>query len=377
MSGPKETSIRPSVQRQARRHLSPLLSALQAACVQSSSSSSAQKDLEQLLVQLREELRRFEAAGDRRAGMLDAVRKADTCLTRLAAAITKAPTDAEVKSIESEISSLVAGSTVGSIESTRIRATGLLERRRRANAARQEAEVTVHVIRKLLSSDNRAPDAAAEAARKLADATKASIDRERALLRDTSREDLNLGSFDSKGHAAALDAAASSHVKGDLEAAARNIEEARAIRERSQVQAASVRQQITMRDELAAHLASVLERRNYDRCDSYLVEGPGGDERPLVIYAHNPAGKAHVRLTLPLNDQMTIEVDGVADGEEEICVDVLEAFQQALEETGDGLDVIDAGRATRELERSREKKRETTQIRQREPMRDSARERGP
>jgi hypothetical protein len=121
----------------------------------------------------------------------------------------------------------------------------------------------------------------------------------------------------------------------------------------------------------------VLERRNYDRCDSYLVEGPGGDERPLVIYAHNPAGKAHVRLTLPLNDQMTIEVDGVADGEEEICVDVLEAFQQALEETGDGLDVIDAGRATRELERSREKKRETTQIRQREPMRDSARERGP
>lgn len=377
MSGPKETSIRPSLQRLARRQLLPLLTALRSACAQGNASSSAQQELAQLVEQLRAELRSFNATGDKRSSMLDAVRTADAALTRLAASLANAPTAAEVQGVDTEVNRLLSGSLLGSIDSTQACVTKLLERRQRANAARREAEATVKVIRQLLAPENRAPDAAAEAARKMADTTKALIDDERALLRDTLREDLNLGCFDTTAHAAALEAAAASHAKGDLESAARKIEEARAIREVALVQAATVRQQIAMRDELAAHLARVLERRNYDRCDSYLVEGPGGDERPLVIYAHNPAGKAHVRLTLPLNDRMTVEVDGVADGEEEICFDVLKAFQQALEESGDGLDVIDAGRAIRALKRRRETQREPTRILQREPMRDPTRERGP
>jgi hypothetical protein len=93
-----------------------------------------------------------------------------------------------------------------------------------------------------------------------------------------------------------------------------------------------------------------------------LQPGPGGDERPLVIYAHNPSGTAHVRVTLMLDGELKIEVDGVPEGEEQVCVDVFEAFRKAVGESGDEFRMVDAGRATpfmrKEAEKMTERRRE-------------------
>jgi len=62
---------------------------------------------------------------------------------------------------------------------------------------------------------------------------------------------------------------------------------------------------------------------------------------------------------------MTVEVDGVAEGEEEICVDVLESFKKAVTDSGDEFVVHDAGRAAHFLERLREKSRQRQQERER------------
>jgi hypothetical protein len=128
-----------------------------------------------------------------------------------------------------------------------------------------------------------------------------------------------------------------------------------------------VRERIAQRQEVAKRLAAALEARNYDQVHSYYQGGaPGGDAAPLVLYANSPAGKGHVRVTLGIDASMVVEVDGVAEGEEEVCLDVLDAFARATAADGDQLVIDDYGRAR---ERAREQRREPESQRHRQQER--------
>jgi hypothetical protein len=121
-----------------------------------------------------------------------------------------------------------------------------------------------------------------------------------------------------------------------------------------------VRERIAQRQDVAKRLAAALEARNYDQVQAYYKDGaPGGDAAPLVLYANSPAGKGHVRVTLGIDASMVVEVDGVAEGEEVVCLDVLDAFARATAADGDQLVIDDYGRARESAsERDRERRRE-------------------
>ena len=350
MSGPKHTQVRPSPRRVARRQLSPLTTELEAARATLRESMArraahGQRDLDAALHALRAELAKFRGSPESRAALLDALRAAENCRSRLAAESATAPTPQDVESVLTEIDRLLSGGALGAIDSAASRARALLSRVAHVAAVEREADCTLATVNRLLDTANSATAEAEQAARQLLEAAKATIDAESHALAAEDQVLIELGSLRRSDHRSALDSARSRLEAGDPTGAAQLVDEARSMRIAAHLNGSTVRTRIEMRDELAGHLASTLRSKNYDECHAYLKAGPGGDERPLVIYANNPSGKAHVRITLPIDDEMTIEVDGVADGEEEICVDVLESFQRALEATGDGMDVIDAGRA--------------------------------
>jgi len=371
MSGPKHTGYRPSPRRLARRQLAPLAAALGAARASlqelpDQRNMNAADDLERALQSLRAELAKFQGSPDDRAAMLDALRTAEHCRARLAAESRSAPSKQDLDAALTEIDGLLSGSLAGSIDALAAKARALIDQLARDAALEGEAKRTLETVNRLLAAASSATLEAERATRELLEAAKAAIDAEAHALAVEDQALLALGSLDRSKHAAALDSARQQLNAGEHEEAAKQVEAARSLRTAARLAGLAVRTKIEMRDELAGHLASTLRAKNYDECHAYLKAGSGGDERPLVIYANNPSGKAHVRITLPLNDEMTIEVDGVADGEEEICVDVLESFQRALEATGDGMDMFDPGRAASFMTRASERMIERGRQRERE-----------
>ena len=371
MSGPKQTSIRPSQRRLARRQLAPLVAPLQAARAALAKLSAetcrgVHRDLGDAVRALRAELAKFRGSSESRSSMLAALRSVEACGARLEAAARSAPSSADAEALGAEIGAFMSGNASGSIESVASTARHVLDRAEHLAAAHREALETLDSVRSLMKPTDDAPSDVQRAATKLLAAAKATIQNESKELDADDDTLLALGAFDRAAHDAAIRSAHESLGSGDAEAAAELTDRARSMRLAARLRGSTVRTEIVMRDEIAAHLAATLRDRNYDECQAYLKPGPGGDERPLVIYANNPSGTAHVRITLPLNDSMTIEVDGVADGEEEICVDVLESFQRALEATGDGMDMVDLGRATPFLARVRERALQRERQRERE-----------
>jgi hypothetical protein len=287
--------------------------------------------------------------------MLAAVRSVERCGARLDVAERSALSAAEADALSAEIDALITSGASGSIESLASRAHHILDRTDQLATAHREALDTLDLARKLTTAATVAPTEMELAASKLLTAAKAMIQRESQELEVDDQDLLVLGSLDRAAHDATLRLAHERFDSGDAAAASDFTDKARSMRLAARLRGTAVRNEILMREEIAAHLAATLRDRNYDECQAYLKPGPGGDERTLVIYANNPSGTAHVRITLPLDDSMTVEVDGVAEGEEEICLDVLESFQKALEATGDGMDIVDLGRATPFLARVRER----------------------
>lgn len=380
MSGTLETQIMRSRLRMARQQLAPLLPALQAArqraeSSRESSASNSRGELEQAIQKLREELRAFRSASTDRASMLEAVRTAEATLLRISGLASVAPSSAELTAAEAEIRGIINGTSLASIDSAREKAGHLVARSARAESLQAEIASSMSALRRLVAAGASPPAVASRSGEptehakalnsELLAATTATVDAEAGAVARADPDSLRLGAFSAAEHARAIEAARKCLSKNDLDGASAHADVARAVRMASDTRAAEVRQQIEMRDELAAVLAATLEQRNYDKCDAYLQPGPGGDERPLVIYANNPSNTAHVRLTLLLDGRMTVEVDGVAEGEEEICVDVLESFKKAVTDSGDEFVVHDAGRAAHFLERLREKSRQRQQERER------------
>jgi|GEM_PF-1870628 len=379
MSGTLETQIMFSRRRMARQQLAQLLPALQTARQQAESSrgaasTDARGELAQAIQKLREELRAFRTASTDRASMLEAVRTADAALLRISGLATVAPSAAALAACEAEIQGILDGTSSADIDSTRESASNLVAKSARAESLRAEIATSMSAVRRLVTAPAAPataprPDASREHAgllnSTLLAATTATVDAEASAVAGANSDSLRLGEFNPAEHARAIESARKSLAKQDLDGASTHAAAARATRIAAEARAAEVRQQIEMRDELAGVLAMTLEQRNYDKCDAYLQPGPGGDERPLVIYANNPSNTAHVRLTLSLDGRMSVEVDGVAEGEEEICVDVLESFKKAVAESGDDFVVHDAGRAKQFMERLRHKSRQREQERER------------
>jgi len=373
MSGTKQTSILYSKRRIAQQRLNPLLKSFKDAhlIAQDARLGASQRELERAIQDLRAELRRYSTSGDKRAKMFAALQAADATLSRIAVTFAQRPSSAEFVSLSSEIDAFLQGKLFGDVESTRSRMIQIIERAVRAESMRGEAEPAVKTINRILSTADRATastDAHAQAVislhESLAAAAKQTVDAESEAQSKFDPEDARLGELDSVSHSHEISVAHDCIAAGDLEGSSNHVEKARAIRVEAQTKAAEIHQQIEMREELAAHLAKTLEQRNYDPCQAYYLEGPGGDERPRVIYANNPSGTAHVRLTLWLDGRMTVEVDGVPQGQEEICVDILEAFRKTVEDNGDEFVVRDPGLASKFITRLMPKTRE--QERQRE-----------
>jgi hypothetical protein len=358
MSGPKEARIQPSQQRLARRQLAPLIPQLDSARATLTANPTARcvdirRQLDSALKDLRTELAKFQGTPETRAKLLAAVCSMEGCSARLVATAKEVPSAGDIDALTVDIKNLISGRSDLAIDSLESMARAFLNRTGLHAAAHREAVSTLDAASKLLALPNKSALETQKAVNELFFSARAAVQNE---SRDLAAEDLNLlslGAFDPKAHSTALQSALTSFDSGDVAAATRFTEQARMIRMEARLLGSARQTAIEMRDEIAHHLATTLEERNYDKCLSYLKEGPGGEERPLVIYANNPAGTAHVRITLPLNDQMTIEVEGVADGEEEICVDVLEAFRSALKAADNEMDLIDSGRAASALARTR------------------------
>jgi hypothetical protein len=365
MSGLSLAEIRMSRIRQARQQLAPLAKRLESlASVEAASSEGRQvaADLARSIEELRKELATFTTSGAVRGTMLGSLQSAKACVDRLAGALANDPTD--VATCLQALNDLMAGKPGPSLSEAKRQAELVIERVVRGQAARTEARKVTNIIRGMLaapaaSAGSSAAPQQAEASRRyseeLARVASDAVRTEMEALRQSDAEEMRLGGLDAGRHAATLAAAKSAINAGKIEEAAQRVDDARQQRVAATNLAAERRLRIAMRDELASSLARTLEERHYDRCDSYLQPGAGGEERPLVIYAHNPSGTAHVRVTLMLDGELKIEVDGVPEGEEQVCVDVFEAFQRAVGESGDEFRMVDAGRAAPFLHRERER----------------------
>lgn len=97
---------------------------------------------------------------------------------------------------------------------------------------------------------------------------------------------------------------------------------------------------------MAAHLSERLKQLNYDAPDIRLVgTEEQGEMAPLVLYAANPSGSANVRVTMPIDGELIIEIDGVAEGEERTCVELLAGFSEAMKAIEQDFKITDFGRA--------------------------------
>ena len=261
MSGTKETAIRRSVRQDVRQRLAPLLpvlSDLQQRSEQSRSSAadSPQRVLEEAIQALRAELRRFATTGTTRATMLEGVRTADACLSRISAAMADAPTLAQLGAVQAKIQGLIDGERTGDVEDARASTSRLIDHARRAEALRGEAEAAVAAIRRMLATAGGAatttPSApgsrtvAGELHERLVDAARNTVETEAALAK-ADPESLRLGGFAADMHAGAIESARKSLATGDVDGAANHADSARSMRVAAEGRSAEVRQQIEMR----------------------------------------------------------------------------------------------------------------------------------
>lgn len=367
MSGPKTTRIRPSPKRLHDQQLAPLMASVEhsasEACHEQGATTHA--DLSAALDRLRAKLRTFQDVGGTRSAMLVAAREAEAALARVRGGLAGAPTESAVRTLLASMRGARSSGTESSIAALRREAEGVLAAAETARSARREAEQLRQAIDGFCGSGTQ--DANLQRLDEgLRQAARAELDAESAAVAALVTSDLTLGGVDEGSLRSLLQQADHAIDVGKIDEAARHVVAVRGMRVAAVQKAAQVRKLIELRDALAGDIAEAFCQRNYDEPHCYLAEGPGGEERPLVLYAQNPAGTAHVRVTMALDGGMRIEVDGVADGEEELCLDVLETVDRAVAAEGDQLEVLDFGRAKQALERAKQRGTEIQREQRRE-----------
>jgi hypothetical protein len=103
------------------------------------------------------------------------------------------------------------------------------------------------------------------------------------------------------------------------------------------------------RDQIANAIAESLTERVYDEPVGRYEREKDGVEDPLsnlIVYAAHPSGKGDIRVHLGVDGNVTVEVEGVPQGEEEICRDLLAGIGEATQREELEFDVTDWGRAS-------------------------------
>jgi hypothetical protein len=356
MSGPKTTHIRPSPQRLHDQLLAPLVPGVERAasdaCHEQGETTHA--DLSAALDRLRAKLRTFQDVGGSRSAMLAAAREAEAALARVRDGIADAPAEAYVQTLLASMREARSSGTENSIGTLRLEAERVLAAAETARSAHREAERLRRTIDGFSGSGGQGSDLK-QLDEGLRHAARAEHAAESAAVAALGAGDLALSGVDGGALQALLRQAEQAVVAGKFDEAAGHLAAVRSERVAVMQKAAEVRKRIELRDISAGNIAEALCQRNYDDPHCYLAEGPGGEERPLVLYAQNPAGSAHVRITMTLDGGMRVEVDGVADGEEELCLDVLNTLGRAVAADGDQLEIVDFGRAKLTLERAKQR----------------------
>jgi hypothetical protein len=355
LSGPKSTYVRPSLSRAARqrlRHFLPMLRKAESEARSVRSSSDLER-LESLIRSLRTELSQFQTAAERRGEALGVVRNSERSLANSRKVLSSLPDAAEFADMARSIELALGGDSTVSVDRIRMNAEHLLARTSEAQAAAEQVRGRIPAVERALTAARPAQGGRSDVGQierdfdaGIRDAIEKAVDAEANAPANAPSDAVSLGGLDSAAHGRLLATAREYARKADVDAANAAIGEARKLRERAAHRGGEVREQIVQREELASRLAAALESRNYDSVHAY-YSGPAdsGDTAPLVLYASNPAGKAHVRVTLGIDGSMVLEVDGVADGEEEVCLDVLATFSRTVADGGDELEIRDFGRA--------------------------------
>ena len=296
--------------------------------------------------------------------MLDAAFNAAEVVKRLESALHDAPSQLTFDATRTELERMLTAPSPTALDAVARRAEAMITAGARAAALQAQVESSIATVRSFLSSSLSAATAnsssAAEAAtaertrREIADASRRSADaeaREASLLDGDARL---LGTFDAAQHARSLAGARTAIESGDNARGADLVSEAREARLAAVRAASELRRRIAERDIIAAHLAEALHRANYDECTSYLLGEDASETAALVLYANNPSGSAHVRLTLHLDGRMGIDVDGVAAGEEQVCLDLLATFARTLSGLDETFTIVDLGTAESMREKATE-----------------------
>jgi hypothetical protein len=316
-------------------------------------SSSDLERLESLIRSLRTELSQFQTAAERRGEALGVVRNSEISLANSRKVLSSLPNAAEFATMARSIELALGGDSTESVDRIRMNAEHLLARASEAQAAAEQVRGRIPAVERALTAARPAQGGGSDVGQierdfdaGIRDAIEKAIDAEGSALANAPSDTVSLGGLDSAAHGQLLATARECARKADVDAANAAIGEARKLRERAAHCGGELRERIVQREELASRLAAALESRNYDSVHAY-YSGPAdsGDAAPLVLYASNPAGKAHVRVTLGIDGSMVVEVDGVADGEEEVCLDVLATFSRTIADGGDDLEIRDFGRA--------------------------------
>lgn len=368
MSGTKLTTLHGSRQREARQRLGPFVPLLQgqaAACasMQASAAESA-AELNDAVRSIRAELARFSEQAGTRRDMLDAARSAELTVARLGKSREPIPDATEFERVLRSIEGLVAGASSHSIETVALRAHELLSRGSTAETMYSDMRSSIAAIHELIvaakpADSSAMPTAAtiAAAAARLQAASDAAASKAIQLEADSvaamSPDAQLFQTLPVSEHATLIAAAMRAVTNGDQESATAELGRARELRLRAEHRAAELRQKIIERDIIAAELANALQERNYDKCHVYLQEPAQNETVPLVIYAHNPLNSGHIRVTLALDGQMTVAVDGVAEGEEQMCLDALRTITDSLARLDETVTIQDLGRAAYLHDRAR------------------------
>ena len=364
MSGRKAGYVTPSPRLQLQRVLGPLatqLSNVRNDCSEllSEHSQTVVAELREQLSLLRKQLQQFKQLSSRRDG-LDAAYDAEQLLHRFESALGGQPLAKQFENINALIESTIASGNLSALPTVVASAQQLIERATAAVVIQREVSKVLGEIQKVSPSPSSVGSAgkpamtersselllAEIATRAIVSAARESIDVEAREAGGITTDDATLGELDRAKHTQALAEARNAAEKADIKTCDNAVRDARLQRLDAARRATAMRIRIAERDTMAAHLSERLKQLNYDAPDIRLVgTEEQGEMAPLVLYAANPSGSANVRVTMPIDGELIIEIDGVAEGEERTCVELLAGFSEAMKAIEQDFKITDFGRA--------------------------------
>ena len=364
MSGRKAGYVTPSPRLQLQRVLGPLatqLSNVRNDCSEllSEHSQTGVAELREQLSLLRKQLQQFNQSSSRRDG-LDAAYDAEQLLHRFESALGGQPLANQFENINALIESTIASGNLPALPAVVASAQQLIERATAAVVIQREVSKVLGEIQKVSPSSSSVGSAgkpamkersselslAEIATRAIVSAARESIDVEAREAGGITTDDATLGELDRAKHTQALAEARNAAEKADIKTCDNAVRDARLLRLDAARRATAMRIRIAERDTMAAHLSERLKQLNYDAPDIRLVgTDEQGEMAPLVLYAANPSGRANVRVTMPIDGELIIEIDGVAEGEERTCVELLAGFSEAMKAIEQDFKITDFGRA--------------------------------